>query len=321
MDELLIGEVSKHPSLFDPRNKYYNDSTRRKNVWKTVSKAVDLPAGICQKRWKNIRDAFLKSRRLLQSQGQRNAKQLKPYRLAEQLAFLMPTIERRQWSDLDSKCNEADIDEGDSTEHDDGGDADEDAMESSASPGEMSPVPENETRHLSTSLCTHALLQDSTVSKHRRLCRPHHSNVDGILELLAERSRERDDEGESRRQELERAFDEYQRRMRSQKKENADDDMDQFFLALSRIAKRFTPYWQAQVRMQLHQVVLNAEMQQLASTSQNPSVVNPSLTGPLPTQNRDSDGVTANRSEQVLELGHVQLLQLELPQCKLSVFR
>ena len=42
MDELLIAEVSKHPSLFDPRNKYYNDSTRRKNVWKTVSKAVDL---------------------------------------------------------------------------------------------------------------------------------------------------------------------------------------------------------------------------------------------------------------------------------------
>ncbi|XP_072932265.1 uncharacterized protein [Epargyreus clarus] len=88
MNELdLIKEVEKHPILYDKNVKGFNKAKLRDDAWKEVAKVLDVTDTECKKRWRSLRDSFIKLQR---THGNRTRW---PYHHA--MRFLIPHLEPR----------------------------------------------------------------------------------------------------------------------------------------------------------------------------------------------------------------------------------
>ncbi|XP_004922050.1 transcription factor Adf-1-like isoform X2 [Bombyx mandarina] len=86
MNELdLIKEVEKRPILYDKSVSGFNKTKLRDDAWKEVQEALNVTESECKKRWRSLRDSFIKLQR---THGGRTRW---PYHQA--MRFLLPHIE------------------------------------------------------------------------------------------------------------------------------------------------------------------------------------------------------------------------------------
>ncbi|XP_004084933.1 uncharacterized protein LOC101173523 [Oryzias latipes] len=63
MEEKLIIAVCARPELYDTKLVMYRDRAVRKKTWCSVSEEVGLPPDQCRKRWKSLRDLYMREKR------------------------------------------------------------------------------------------------------------------------------------------------------------------------------------------------------------------------------------------------------------------
>uniref|UniRef100_A0A1A7YX25 MADF domain-containing protein n=1 Tax=Iconisemion striatum TaxID=60296 RepID=A0A1A7YX25_9TELE len=64
MDDKLILAVFDYPELYNVTLPNYRCTESRANAWRDISLALSLPCDVCKKRWKNLRDRYLKEVRV-----------------------------------------------------------------------------------------------------------------------------------------------------------------------------------------------------------------------------------------------------------------
>ncbi|KAF7199178.1 transcription factor Adf-1 [Nothobranchius furzeri] len=64
MDHKLIQAVCNYPELYNVTLPNYRCTESRANAWRDISMALGVPCDACKKRWKNLRDRYLKEVRL-----------------------------------------------------------------------------------------------------------------------------------------------------------------------------------------------------------------------------------------------------------------
>lgn len=62
-EDALISAVGARPELYDPNNFFYRDRTRKNLAWMRVAEEVGQPEDMCRKKWRSLRDTYLKERR------------------------------------------------------------------------------------------------------------------------------------------------------------------------------------------------------------------------------------------------------------------
>ncbi|XP_049869206.1 uncharacterized protein LOC126368975 isoform X2 [Pectinophora gossypiella] len=86
MNEIdLIKEVEKRPILYDKSVSGFNKTKLRDEAWKDVQEALNVSEAECKKRWRSLRDSFIKLQR---THGGRTRW---PYHYA--MRFLLPHVE------------------------------------------------------------------------------------------------------------------------------------------------------------------------------------------------------------------------------------
>ncbi|XP_055307070.1 uncharacterized protein LOC129571322 [Sitodiplosis mosellana] len=86
-EEKLISEVEKRSILYDKALKGYRKPAIRETAWQEVAVALESTVDECKKRWRSLRDAFMKQYKLY-SRGDTNSK--KRWLFYEQMEFLGP---------------------------------------------------------------------------------------------------------------------------------------------------------------------------------------------------------------------------------------
>ncbi|XP_056449053.1 transcription factor Adf-1-like [Gadus chalcogrammus] len=99
MEEKLIISVSAFPEIFNTTLASYKDRTVKTKAWLKVSEEVGLTEEECRRKWKVLRDAYLRERRR-QEAGKRSgsAGPLKTWKYSAILSFLGPFVTPRETS-------------------------------------------------------------------------------------------------------------------------------------------------------------------------------------------------------------------------------
>ncbi|KAJ8405945.1 hypothetical protein AAFF_G00308330 [Aldrovandia affinis] len=59
-EELLSDEVRKYKHLYDPSSQYYKNHQVGMTSWREIGKTLDEDPGVCMKKWKAMRDKFVR---------------------------------------------------------------------------------------------------------------------------------------------------------------------------------------------------------------------------------------------------------------------
>ncbi|KAK9692886.1 Alcohol dehydrogenase transcription factor Myb/SANT-like [Popillia japonica] len=86
----FVGEIEKHPELYDYTLREYSRKDCTEKAWNQVAKKVKLSASECKEKWRNLRSTFVKNLKPKASGCGRSKK--KPYYLAECMQFTVPFI-------------------------------------------------------------------------------------------------------------------------------------------------------------------------------------------------------------------------------------
>ncbi|CAL8293119.1 unnamed protein product [Arctogadus glacialis] len=100
MEEKLIISVSVFPEIFNTTFAGYKDRTVKTKAWLKVSEEVGLTEEECRRKWKVLRDTYLRERRR-QEAGKRSgsaAGPLKTWKYSGILSFLGPFVTPRETS-------------------------------------------------------------------------------------------------------------------------------------------------------------------------------------------------------------------------------
>ncbi|KAL2093116.1 hypothetical protein ACEWY4_010428 [Coilia grayii] len=94
-DSRLIVEVEKYKILYDTRDKYYKDKRVNQRAWEEIATTLneDDPDK-CAKRWKQLRDEFVRSRRKRPSSGSAGGT-ARDFKFEKEMAFLIPHMQPR----------------------------------------------------------------------------------------------------------------------------------------------------------------------------------------------------------------------------------
>lgn len=94
-DELLIAEVKKSPILYDKNHVFFKNLGRKRAVWEDVGEQIGMDGEIAKKRWINIRDAFQAYlNRLLAASSSHDPRTIKKYKYAHLLDFLLAHMKK-----------------------------------------------------------------------------------------------------------------------------------------------------------------------------------------------------------------------------------
>ncbi|XP_062547884.1 uncharacterized protein LOC134213191 isoform X2 [Armigeres subalbatus] len=88
-EEMFVNEIKKRPILYNTYLKDYKKFSIRHEAWAEVALAINLSEGECKKRWRSLRDAFMK---VVRNKNEEERKTWLHYRLLE---FLLPYIGNR----------------------------------------------------------------------------------------------------------------------------------------------------------------------------------------------------------------------------------
>ncbi|CAG9863869.1 unnamed protein product [Phyllotreta striolata] len=118
-DEKLVESVSAFPVLYDSEDREYKDRFVRDNCWAQISAIVERPTDQCKKRWRNIKDTYLKVKRN-QKKSNFTTRSKSKWALLDQLTFLdkVPFKRRTQKTEETVNCdNESNDGHSDSPEN------------------------------------------------------------------------------------------------------------------------------------------------------------------------------------------------------------
>ncbi|XP_077089916.1 uncharacterized protein LOC143741489 isoform X2 [Siphateles boraxobius] len=91
MEEKLILAVSGHPELFDSSSYFYRDRNKKDLAWKKISEEIVQPDDVCRKKWKSLRDTYLKEKRKeMEKRSGSAAGSGKRWKFSQILGFLDP---------------------------------------------------------------------------------------------------------------------------------------------------------------------------------------------------------------------------------------
>lgn len=96
MEEQLIQEVRKNPILYDRSISVYRSTERKQDAWREIGDRLKISADVARRRWTNLKDAFSRSEKNRERRSVQGASQVKEYRYAASLEFLLPHISIRQ---------------------------------------------------------------------------------------------------------------------------------------------------------------------------------------------------------------------------------
>lgn len=88
-EEMFVNEIKKRPILYNTTLKDYKKITTRHEAWAEVALAMSLSESECKKRWRSLRDAFMK---VVRNKNEEERKTWLHYRLLE---FLLPYLGNR----------------------------------------------------------------------------------------------------------------------------------------------------------------------------------------------------------------------------------
>ncbi|XP_023311380.1 transcription factor Adf-1-like [Anoplophora glabripennis] len=109
-DEKLVECVGNCPALYDTGNKDYKNQVVRENIWKCIAETVQRTPEDCKKRWRNIKDTYMKIRRTTNPTGSAATPKSK-WPLLSQMSFMDNTpYQRSTQSNLQSQETTLDSD-------------------------------------------------------------------------------------------------------------------------------------------------------------------------------------------------------------------
>ncbi|XP_067296468.1 uncharacterized protein [Pseudorasbora parva] len=94
--EKLIQTVYAYPVLYNVSLHDYRSSERRVNAWREVAASVGLSVVECKRRWKTIRDRYIRERRLCKLKREEGGRRLHYWPHRESLSFLDAHIRKRK---------------------------------------------------------------------------------------------------------------------------------------------------------------------------------------------------------------------------------
>ncbi|XP_061526894.1 transcription factor Adf-1-like [Phycodurus eques] len=94
MEDALIRAVSLSPEIWDTRQNAYRDVTKKAQRWTEISTTLHIPVEDLKKRWKSLRDRYIRERRALQ-ENKRSADKKKRWKFYPILTFLENTVSER----------------------------------------------------------------------------------------------------------------------------------------------------------------------------------------------------------------------------------
>ncbi|XP_051977935.1 uncharacterized protein LOC127639764 [Xyrauchen texanus] len=99
MEEKLILAVSSHPELYDSTSYFNRDRNKKDLAWKRVSEEIGQPEDFCRKKWKSLRDTYLKEKRKeMDKRSGSAAGSGKRWKYSQILGFLDPFVTPRETS-------------------------------------------------------------------------------------------------------------------------------------------------------------------------------------------------------------------------------
>ncbi|XP_063048485.1 uncharacterized protein LOC134442106 [Engraulis encrasicolus] len=99
MEEKLVLAVTGYPELYDLSDKKYSNKNAKQAAWSRVSFAVERPVTECQRKWKYLRDEYLKQRRLeKERRSGAEGGPRKRWKYMHILSFLEPHVRERETS-------------------------------------------------------------------------------------------------------------------------------------------------------------------------------------------------------------------------------
>ncbi|XP_078138373.1 uncharacterized protein LOC139919798 [Centroberyx gerrardi] len=107
IEERLAEEVRKHVHLYDPTAPDYKDHQLSVRTWREISKTIGLDTAECLRKWKNLRDKFVRVRKKLQQEkrsGDGAVKRIPAF--YHFLSWLSPYIKHRE---TDSNCDDKEV--------------------------------------------------------------------------------------------------------------------------------------------------------------------------------------------------------------------
>ncbi|XP_023713764.1 uncharacterized protein LOC111867817 isoform X2 [Cryptotermes secundus] len=90
LNPLFVGEVEKHPVLYNFTLPGYSKKDESEKTWDEVGKRVNMTVAQCKERWKNLRAVY--TRNMKCSKSGSGAKPKKAYYLLEAMQFCLPYI-------------------------------------------------------------------------------------------------------------------------------------------------------------------------------------------------------------------------------------
>jgi hypothetical protein len=93
LEDILIEAVRLRPSIYDKTAAVYKNNKVREQEWKEVAQAVDMQdVEAVKKRWRSLRDSFIKIQRSLRH----NPRQIIKWLYYKRMKFLVPHIETKE---------------------------------------------------------------------------------------------------------------------------------------------------------------------------------------------------------------------------------
>uniref|UniRef100_H2MF20 MADF domain-containing protein n=1 Tax=Oryzias latipes TaxID=8090 RepID=H2MF20_ORYLA len=104
-NEKLIIAVCARPELYDTKLVMYRDRAVRKKTWCSVSEEVGLPPDQCRKRWKSLRDLYMREKRKeMQRRNRPEGGPCKRWKYSAVPSFLDPFFSPREMNgNMDAK--------------------------------------------------------------------------------------------------------------------------------------------------------------------------------------------------------------------------
>ncbi|KAL3056870.1 hypothetical protein OYC64_007364 [Pagothenia borchgrevinki] len=98
MEEKIVVAVSGFPEIYDTMSYIYRDRNKKELAWRKISEEVGIPEEVCRKKWKSLRDTYVKERKREKEEKRSGsaAGTNKKWRYSAVLSFLDPFVTPRK---------------------------------------------------------------------------------------------------------------------------------------------------------------------------------------------------------------------------------
>uniref|UniRef100_A0A3P9L6D0 MADF domain-containing protein n=1 Tax=Oryzias latipes TaxID=8090 RepID=A0A3P9L6D0_ORYLA len=112
MDDKLILAVFHYPELYNATLPNYRCTDSRANAWRNISIALGLPPEDCKRKWKNLRDRYLKEVRMETKNKRQGDFVQSKWRYRQSMNFIAPfTGSRGSAADICGEQDQENLDE------------------------------------------------------------------------------------------------------------------------------------------------------------------------------------------------------------------